>query len=65
MDFSPQFPLQPKRRLVSPRNWGMAPEERMTSHILYRRTRYGQAEAAPPTHMLRQMRKQQEFRKLD
>ena len=47
-----------------PRNWTQGPEERTISTMEYRRTRYGQAEGAPASQMMRNMRRQQEFRQL-
>jgi hypothetical protein len=64
MNFSPQFPLHPKRRRVMPRNWSQEPEERSINSLQYRRTRYGQGESAPVSLMQRNMRKQKEFRQL-
>lgn len=64
MDLGLQFPLHPKRRRVMPRNWSQEPEERSINSLQYRRTRYGQSQAAPASTMQRNMRKQQEFRRL-
>jgi hypothetical protein len=65
MEFSTQIPLHPKRRRVMPRKWNQEPEERTINSLEYRSTRYGQGMTAPVSLMQRNMRKQQEFRRMD
>lgn len=55
-------PLHPKRHLVPPRKWGAEPERRMSEHMIYRRSRYGQGQPVEST-MLRNMRQQQLHRR--
>jgi hypothetical protein len=64
MEYSTQFPLHPKRRRVMTRNWSAEPEDRVIRGIGYRRTRYGQGSEPPPSTMVRNMRQQEEFRRV-
>ena len=57
------IPLQPKRRRVMTRNWSREPEQRVLRNLQYR-TRYGQGTPAPASPMVRNLRQQEEFRRL-
>jgi hypothetical protein len=57
------IPLHPKRHRVMPRNWSAEPERRVVRNLQYR-TKYGQGIPAPTSPMIRNLRQQEEFRRV-
>ena len=59
-----RVPLRPQHRKAMPRDWSAEPEDRVLGSLKYRRTRYGQGQAAPQSTMVRNMRNQSQFRQV-